>query len=64
VRRLKVPGEVASLIRGLHPDLKRRVRSALNAIVADPSVGKVLRDDAQLPRRAIPNHLPGSAHAR
>jgi hypothetical protein len=30
MRRLKVPDEVARLIQGLHPDLKRRVRSALD----------------------------------
>ena len=45
MRRLRVPGEVASLIRGLHPDLKRKVRSALDDILADPSVGKALRDE-------------------
>lgn len=45
MRRLRVPGNVASLIRGLHPDLKRRVRSALDAVVVDPSVGKALRDE-------------------
>jgi len=45
VRRLRVPGEVASLIRGLHPDLKRKVRSALDAVANDPSVGKALRDE-------------------
>jgi len=31
MRRLRVPGDVASLIRGPHPDLKRRVRSAMDA---------------------------------
>jgi mRNA interferase RelE/StbE len=45
MRRLRVPGDVASLIRGLHPDLKKKVRSALDAVVADPSVGKALRDE-------------------
>jgi mRNA interferase RelE/StbE len=45
MRRLRVPGDVASLIRGLHPELKRRVRSALDAVVADPSIGKALRDE-------------------
>ncbi len=43
-RRLRVPGEVA-LIQGLHPDLKRKLRAALDAIIADPSVGKALRDE-------------------
>ena len=45
MRRLKVPDDVAALIRGLHPDLKRRVRSALSDIVDDPAVGKLLRDE-------------------
>ena len=45
MRRLKVPDEVARLIRGLHPDLKRRVRSALDEMLADPEVGKALRDE-------------------
>ncbi len=43
--RLKVPDHVASLIRGLHPDLKRKVRSALRDIVDDPAIGKPLRDE-------------------
>ena len=45
MRRLRVPDDVAALIRGLHPDLKRRVRSALSDIVDDPAVGKLLRDE-------------------
>lgn len=44
-RRLRVPGDVASLIQGLHPDLKRKLRAALDASIADPSVGKALRDE-------------------
>ncbi len=45
MRRLKVPDHVAALIRGLHPDLKRKVRSALRDIVDGPAIGKPLRDD-------------------
>ena len=45
MRRLKVPNDVAALIRGLHPDLKRKVRSALGDIVDDPAIGKLLRDE-------------------
>jgi mRNA interferase RelE/StbE len=33
------------LIRGLHPELKRKVRSALDDILDDPSVGKALRHE-------------------
>ena len=43
--RLRVPAEVASLIRSLHPDLKKKVRAALAVILADPNSGKPLRDE-------------------
>jgi mRNA interferase RelE/StbE len=43
--RLRVPGEIRNLVRGLHPDLKRKVRASLEAIVTDPSSGKGLRDE-------------------
>lgn len=45
MRRLKIPDDIAALIRGLHPDLKRRVRAALADIVDDPNVGKPLRQE-------------------
>lgn len=44
-RRLRVPAGITALIRGLHPDLKRKVRAALADILADPTVGKALRDE-------------------
>ncbi len=44
-RRLRVPGDVASLVHGLDPDLKRKLRAILDAIIADPSVGKALRHE-------------------
>lgn len=40
---LRVPEDVAALIRGLHPDLKKKVRTALSAILADPTLGKALK---------------------
>jgi len=45
MRRVRVPDHVATLIRGLHPDLKKKVRLALRDVVEDPGVGKVLRDE-------------------
>lgn len=44
-RRLRVPQQVASLLRGLHPELKRRVRAGLDRLVADASAGKALRGE-------------------
>ena len=45
MRRLEVPHDIAALIRGLHPDLKRKVRSALTHILDDPALGKLLREE-------------------
>ena len=44
-RRLRLPPDVASLLRGLHPELKRRVRAGLDRLVADPTAGKALRGE-------------------
>jgi mRNA interferase RelE/StbE len=43
--RLRIPNAVARSIRGLHPDLKRKVRAGLDALLADPHTGKPLRRD-------------------
>jgi mRNA interferase RelE/StbE len=45
MRRLKIPDDVAALIRGLHPDLKRKIRSVLDDLLDDPAIGKTLRDE-------------------
>ena len=44
-RRLRIPHEVAALVRGLHPALKRKVRAALRTILDDPYAGKALRNE-------------------
>ena len=43
--RLRVPGPIAELVRGLHPELKGNVRAGLDVIRTDLSVGKELRDE-------------------
>lgn len=43
--KLRVPDDVADLIRGLHPQLKRKIRAALKLILQDPSEGKALREE-------------------
>ena len=43
--RLSVPDEVAELIRSLHPELKRKVKSSLQLILNDPGSGKALKDE-------------------
>ena len=42
---LRVPTHVADLIRGLHPQLKRKLRAAIEVIAADPRGGKALKDE-------------------
>jgi mRNA interferase RelE/StbE len=43
--RLRVPDPLKELIRDLHPELKRKVREALDVLRGDPSAGKELRDE-------------------
>ena len=46
-RRLRIPHEVAALVRGLHPVLKRKVRAALQAILDDPYAGRALQSELE-----------------
>ena len=41
--RFRVPDDVARLIRGLHPELKQKVRSALTLLGRDAQAGKALQ---------------------
>ncbi len=36
---------VASLVRNMHPHLKRKIRASLEIIIGDPNSGKALRED-------------------
>ena len=45
IPRLRVPDNIVSLIRSLHPQLKRKVRAALQSIQTDASAGKALKDE-------------------
>jgi len=46
-RKLRVPDEVGALIRGCHPQLKRKIRAGLRHIVTEPESGKSLKDDLE-----------------
>ena len=43
--KLKIPDSVATLIRKMHPKLKRKIRAALEEVSADPYCGKALREE-------------------
>lgn len=42
--KLRTPDSVAELIRHLHPQIKRKLRAAIEQIVKDPRSGKPLKD--------------------
>lgn len=43
--KLKAPAPVAETIRGLHPNLKKKIRAGLEAILKDPEAGKALKQE-------------------
>ncbi|MBW1724941.1 MAG: type II toxin-antitoxin system RelE/ParE family toxin [Deltaproteobacteria bacterium] len=43
--KLRVPDEIVSLIRGMHPVLKKRIKLAFNKILKDPYSGKALKEE-------------------
>lgn len=45
--KLKVPEETAATVRSLHPELKRKIKAALQAILTDPQSGKILKDELE-----------------
>ena len=42
--RLRVPNEIRDLSRALNPDTKRKVRTALDAVIDDPETGMALSE--------------------
>jgi mRNA interferase RelE/StbE len=45
--RMRIADSAVALIRGLHPQLKRKVKCALRELATDPLVGKILRDELE-----------------
>jgi mRNA interferase RelE/StbE len=43
--KLRMPEDLANLVRGIHPGLKKKVKAALEIVLLDPASGKALRDD-------------------
>ena len=44
---LRVPPDLAGLIRSLHPKLKRKLRAALHQIATEPRLGKPLKGERE-----------------
>jgi mRNA interferase RelE/StbE len=45
MRGLRLSKDVEQLVRSLHPDLKRRVRAAVDLLRTDPEAGKALKGE-------------------
>jgi mRNA-degrading endonuclease RelE of RelBE toxin-antitoxin system len=48
--KLRIPDHVVSLIRNLHPEIKRKITDSLQTIAADLNAGKALKDELSLLR--------------
>jgi mRNA interferase RelE/StbE len=42
---LRVPDDIATVIKNLHPIIKSQIRSGLEAILNNPYTGKALKDE-------------------
>jgi len=47
IHKLKVPDDVAALVRTMHPELKRKIKLCLQMILSNPHRGKALRDELE-----------------
>jgi mRNA interferase RelE/StbE len=47
LKKLRVPDEIVALIRGCHPQLKKKIRAGLRHIVTEPESGKSLKDELE-----------------
>jgi len=45
IYKLRIPDSVVDFLRGMHPHLKRKIRSCLKLILSNPDEGKALKDD-------------------
>ncbi len=43
--KLRVPDDIAALVRNMHPQLKKKIKASLQIIIADTNSGKALKDE-------------------
>lgn len=43
--KLRIPDDLADFVRDAHPELKRKIKSALKRVLSDPYFGKSLREE-------------------
>ncbi len=44
-KQIRIPAELLSFIRTLHPDIKRKIKAGLREIALNPLGGKILKDE-------------------
>ena len=47
MNRLRVPDHLVKFIRGLHPEIKRKIKGSLKSIATEPNAGKPLKDELE-----------------
>ena len=47
MHKLRVPDYLVKFIRGLHPELKRKIKGSLKNIIAAPDLGRPLKDELE-----------------
>ncbi len=47
IHKLRVPDDVAELVRKMHPDLKKKIKASLQIILSNPETGKALKDELE-----------------
>jgi len=45
--KLRVPDQLVTFIRSLHPEIKRKIRGSLKHIATEPNAGKPLKDELE-----------------
>jgi len=45
--KLRVPDHLAGFIRGLHPEIKRKIKGSLKNIATEPNSGKLLKEELE-----------------
>jgi mRNA interferase RelE/StbE len=45
--KLRVPDHLAEFIRGLHPEIKRKIKGSLKNIATEPDSGKPLKEELE-----------------
>jgi mRNA interferase RelE/StbE len=47
VLELRVPHHLVAMIRGLHPEIKRKIRGSLKTLVTEPHTGTLLKNELE-----------------